>query len=38
MEYIANQMDHHRKESLEDELRRLFAIHGVELDERYAWD
>lgn len=38
VKYIANQEEHHRQESFQDELRRLCQIYGVELDERYAWD
>jgi REP element-mobilizing transposase RayT len=33
--YIKNQQEHHKKESLEGELRRLFEEHGIEWDERY---
>ena len=36
--YIANQEEHHRKESYQDEFRRLCREHGVEIDERYVWD
>lgn len=36
--YIANQEEHHRQESLQDELRRLFRKYGIEYDERYVWD
>lgn len=36
--YIANQEEHHRTESFQDELRRICRKYGVELDERYAWD
>ena len=36
--YIANQEEHHRKESFKDEFRRLCAKYGVEIDERYVWD
>jgi len=36
--YIANQMEHHRKESFQDELRRLLKKYGVDFDERYVWD
>lgn len=36
--YIANQNEHHRSESFEDEFRRLCARYGVEIDERYVWD
>ena len=37
-QYIANQMEHHHKESLQDELRRLFRKYDVNYDERYVWD
>jgi REP element-mobilizing transposase RayT len=36
--YIADQEEHHRKESFKDELRRLLKAHNVEYDERYLWD
>ncbi len=36
--YIANQDEHHRKISFQDELRRLLRRHGVEFDERYLWE
>jgi putative transposase len=36
--YIANQEDHHRKESFQDEFRRLLKKYGLEWDERYVWD
>lgn len=36
--YISNQEQHHRKESFQDEFRRLCAKYGVEIDERYVWD
>jgi len=36
--YIANQKEHHRKETFQDEFRRLCRQYGVDLDERYAWD
>ena len=37
-EYIANQEEHHRKMSFQDELRLLCTRHGREIDERYVWD
>lgn len=37
-EYIANQEEHHRRESFQDEFRRLCKKYGLEIDERYAWD
>jgi REP element-mobilizing transposase RayT len=36
--YIANQEEHHKKVSFQDEFRRLLRIYGVEYDERYVWD
>ena len=37
-EYIANQEEHHRQESFQDEFRRLLTKYGIEYDERYVWD
>ena len=37
-EYIADQENHHRHESSQDELRRICKKYGVEIDERYIWD
>ena len=36
--YIANQEEHHRKETFQDELRRLLTKYGLQWDERYVWD
>ena len=36
--YIANQEEHHRRMSFQDELRALFSRHHIEWDERYIWD
>ena len=36
--YIANQEEHHRKMTFQDELRALFKRHQVACDERYVWD
>ena len=36
--YIANQDEHHRRLSFQDELRALLKRHGIEFDERYVWD
>ncbi|MBI5757051.1 MAG: transposase [Planctomycetales bacterium] len=36
--YIANQEEHHRKVSFQDEFREFLRRHGVEWDERYVWD
>ena len=37
-EYIVNQEAHHRKESFQEEFRRLCRKYGVAIDERYVWD
>jgi REP element-mobilizing transposase RayT len=36
--YIANQDEHHRRISFQDELRALLRRHEIEFDERYVWD
>jgi len=36
--YIANQEEHHRRMTFQDELRALYTRHEVEFDERYVWD
>lgn len=37
-EYIADQENHHKQESFQDEVRRIFKKYGMEIDERYIWD
>jgi hypothetical protein len=36
--YIANQREHHRRSSFQDEFRALLAKYWVTFDERYVWD
>lgn len=36
--YIANQKEHHRTRTFQDELRLFFCKYGIEYDERYVWD
>jgi putative transposase len=36
--YIANQEEHHRQISYQDELRALLRRHEIEFDERYVCD
>ena len=36
--YIANQKEHHKTQSYEDEFRELCRKYAVEFDERYCWD
>lgn len=38
IQYIANQEKHHRKESFQDEFRKLIKKYGIEVDETYLWD
>jgi putative transposase len=37
-DYIANQEQHHKTVSFQDEFRALCDRHNIELDERYVWD
>jgi len=36
--YIRNQEAHHTRRDFKDELRKLLDAHGVEFDEKYAFD
>lgn len=36
--YIANQKNHHRQTSYQDEFRSLCQKYNIEIDERYIWD
>jgi len=36
--YIANQEEHHRKKTFQDEYKDLLEQHQLEHDERYLWD
>ena len=36
--YIANQPEHHRRVTFQEEFRRICRKYGVEIDERYVWD
>ncbi len=38
IKYIANQEVHHRKESFQDEFRKLIKKYGIDVDETYLWD
>lgn len=35
IEYIKKQQEHHKKESFEDEYRKLLIEYGINIDERY---
>ncbi|HQU45839.1 MAG TPA: IS200/IS605 family transposase [Pirellulales bacterium] len=37
-QYIANQEEHHRTRTFQEEFRLLLKRHGIEYDERYVWD
>jgi REP element-mobilizing transposase RayT len=36
--YVQRQIEHHRTETFQDELRRLLNVAGIAFDERYVWD
>jgi putative transposase len=38
LEYVANQAEHHRTRSFQEEYRGFLRKYGVEFDERYVWD
>ena len=38
IKYIANQKEHHRKKTFQDEYRAFLKKYKVEYDERYVWD
>jgi putative transposase len=38
LEYIANQQEHHKRETFQEEFLRLLTIYGLKWDERYLWD
>jgi REP element-mobilizing transposase RayT len=35
--YIKNQQEHHKVESFQDEITRLFKEHGIDMDEKWFW-
>lgn len=37
-EYIANQEEHHRRMTFQDELRGILKRYNIDFDERYVWD
>lgn len=37
-DYIANQKEHHRKKSFQDEFRGLCRNYKIDFDEQYVWD
>jgi REP element-mobilizing transposase RayT len=38
VQYIANQREHHRTRTFEDELVEFLKRHGVQYDPKYLWD
>jgi REP element-mobilizing transposase RayT len=36
--YIANQQEHHRRKTFQEEYRTFLERHRVAFDERYMWD
>jgi putative transposase len=36
--YIANQFEHHKKFSYQEEVREIMKRHRTAFDERYVWD
>ena len=38
VEYIADQENHHKRKSFQEEFRGLLDAHGIEYDEKYLWD
>ena len=38
IEYIANQHDHHRKRTFQEEYRAFLKKYKIEYDEQYVWE
>jgi putative transposase len=36
--YLANQEEHHRKQTFQEEFLEILRRHNIEWDERYIWD
>ncbi len=36
--YIANQKEHHKQKSFQEEYRAFLKKYNVDYDERYVWD
>lgn len=36
--YIADQKEHQRKKTFQEELREFFKLYKIEYDEKYVWD
>jgi hypothetical protein len=35
--YIKNQQEHHKQESFQDEMKRIFIEAGIDMDEKWFW-
>jgi putative transposase len=38
MKYIANQKEHHKQKTFDNEMRSFYRKYGIDFDERYVWD
>ena len=38
LKYVANQAEHHRRKTFQEEYREFLKRHGIAFDERYVWD
>lgn len=38
LEYVDNQVEHHKAKSFKEELLELLVKYGVDHDEKYLWD
>jgi putative transposase len=38
LKYVANQQEHHRTKTFQEEYREFLKRYGVAFDERYVWD
>jgi putative transposase len=38
LKYVANQQDHHRRKTFQDEFREFLKRYQIEYDEKYVWD
>src|ERR1043165_61872 len=38
LKYVANQPEHHRRKTFQEEFRELLKRYQIEYDERYVWD
>lgn len=38
LKYVANQAEHHRRKTFQEEYREFLTRHGIAFDERYVWD